>query len=216
MQDPDGVPRNVFPRILSIVMDDPESKEVFGVKGGNCSHPCEICWVPHDMLGNMIHADWPERTAAELVRGFMSVKCHPLCAAVVWPVQLCTSLEQPWFGWCICAAKPSANALLTPITHLLTFQASIFESVRRAPTAAAREALCRQYSTHNVLSGYFGFADQAEGYGSITHALGGESLHNDDLGVWPKLCTGISAVLKAKQGGRCKLQHAGGSCGVAY
>jgi len=106
----------------------------------------------------------------------------------------------------LCRKPPSACALLTPSTHLSTLQARIYESVSQAPTTAARDALCKQYSTHNVLSGYFGFADQAEGYGSITHALGGESLHNDDLGVWPKLCTGISAVLKAKRGGGCKLQ----------
>ena len=83
VQDPDGVPRSVFPRVLSIVMDDPESKEVFGVKGGSCSHPCEICWVPHDKLDDMNHADWPERTAGQLVRGLMSFECHTLCAAAL-------------------------------------------------------------------------------------------------------------------------------------
>lgn len=41
---------NVFPRLFSYVVDDPESKDITCIKGGSTKFPCELCMVDHDSL----------------------------------------------------------------------------------------------------------------------------------------------------------------------
>lgn len=57
----DGETVTVYPRLLSYVMDDPEVKDLTGVKGQGAPHPCEACWVHKDSLLN-IQQSWPVRT----------------------------------------------------------------------------------------------------------------------------------------------------------
>ena len=51
LRDPSGVYRLVYPRLLSYVMDDPESKDLYCI--GKTSRPCEACKIPSDELLNI-------------------------------------------------------------------------------------------------------------------------------------------------------------------
>ena len=66
VQDPTGKVQLVFPRLFTYVVDDPESKDLTCIRGGNSAYPCEICWVPKSDLSNlsMYHA---QRTEAQQV-----------------------------------------------------------------------------------------------------------------------------------------------------
>ena len=52
--DPVGTWWHVYPRLLSYVMDLPESKDVFMVKGIPATHPCEACMVRTDDLHDIL------------------------------------------------------------------------------------------------------------------------------------------------------------------
>lgn len=63
LKDPSGVMQHVYPRLLNYCFDDPESKMVMCIKGGNTQYPCELCKVPHDKL-HLIGAVFEPRTEA--------------------------------------------------------------------------------------------------------------------------------------------------------
>lgn len=60
----DGEAVAVYPRLLSYVMDDPEVKDLTGVKGQGAPHPCEACWVHKDSL-LQIDQQWEVRTETQ-------------------------------------------------------------------------------------------------------------------------------------------------------
>jgi hypothetical protein len=64
-------------------------------------------------------------------------------------------------------------------------QKRVCEEISNAPNKKARMDLILKHSTWPVPCPLWGFADQdMDGSGSVMHALGFESLHNDDLGVF--------------------------------
>lgn len=67
MQDPAGTTRSVFPRLFSYVVDDPESKDLLCIKGGNSAYSCELCWVPKDRLWD-VTVMYDMRTEKDQVR----------------------------------------------------------------------------------------------------------------------------------------------------
>lgn len=62
VKDPVGSWMDVHPRILSYVMDLPESKDVFMVKGFPAKHPCEACMVHKDDLHDIFKGGVESRT----------------------------------------------------------------------------------------------------------------------------------------------------------
>ncbi len=67
LKDPEGKEHLVFPRLFSYVVDDPESKDVTCIKGGNSAYPCELCWVPNDQLSN-VTLKFADRTEKQQVK----------------------------------------------------------------------------------------------------------------------------------------------------
>ena len=65
VMDPVGSMMEVYPRLLSYVMDLPESKDVFMVKGLPGAHPCEACMVHKDELKDIFKADVDARTVEQ-------------------------------------------------------------------------------------------------------------------------------------------------------
>lgn len=65
----------VYPRLLSYVLDDPEGKDISGVKGAPSEHCCEQCWVPFNKLAD-ITLEWPARTELEQKAIYNSM-CDP-------------------------------------------------------------------------------------------------------------------------------------------
>jgi hypothetical protein len=55
---------NAYPRLMSYVADDPELKDLTGIKGLGSLHPCDACWVDKDNLINIEHR-WPVRTEVQ-------------------------------------------------------------------------------------------------------------------------------------------------------
>ena len=128
LNDPKGNMVFVYPRLLSYVMDLPESKDIYMVKGGSAPNPCEQCMVPGSRL-DKIFETFPSRTVQQ--------------------------------------------------------QKRVCEEISNAPNKKARMDLILKHSTWPVPCPLWGFADQdMDGSGSVMHALGFESLHNDDLGVF--------------------------------
>ena len=82
MGDPWGRLQNVHPRLLSYVADDPESKDVLCIKGGNSEFICEACWVPRSDLIR-IDSQWSSRSEGEqrnlfsIQNGLCEVSSHP-------------------------------------------------------------------------------------------------------------------------------------------
>lgn len=118
----------VFPRLLSYVLDDPEGKDITGIKSAPSEHCCEQCWVPFRSLAD-IDSEWQARSEEE--------------------------------------------------------QRKVYEALCD-PTMKKNKAkeIQRQYSTHKVACGLWGFADQATGIANSLNSFGFESMHNEDLGVF--------------------------------
>jgi len=67
LETPSGDKVTAFPCLLSYVMDDPEAKDVYGIKAAPAMHPCELCWMEFDHLcdGRGLAE---QRTVEDLVR----------------------------------------------------------------------------------------------------------------------------------------------------
>ena len=140
--DPTGKLVHAYPRVLSYVMDLPESKDIYMVKGVPAPNPCEQCMVPYARL-DKIFDEYPIRTVQQ--------------------------------------------------------QMETCEEILNAPSKKARMDLIKKHSTWPVPCPLWGFADQdSDGPGCVMHALGFESLHNDDLGVFLYLIEYMKPYLEAK------------------
>lgn len=85
--DPQGQQQLVFPRLFSYVMDDPESKDVNAIKGGNTLHPCEHCMVTSQQLGDITGPRFPHRTEKHQVCAmpYPSLPCLGPSMHRLWP-----------------------------------------------------------------------------------------------------------------------------------
>jgi hypothetical protein len=80
-------------------------------------------------------------------------------------------------------------------------QASILHRLVSDATPQSERKELRQKSTHLVPSALWGFFGGYTDYGSSTLAVGVDSLHADDLGVYLKLVRFIADVLGSLPGG---------------
>ncbi len=143
--DPDGLPRLVYPHLLSYVMDDPEGKDVLCMKGAPSVHPCEACWVPLEQL-HQLDDNYDRRTQTE--------------------------------------------------------QETIYEMMvpreGHAPNPREVQDIARDHSTHPVRCGLFGFRGQDTGAPNMMFVMCYESMHNEDLGVFPYIVEYTQKYYEAK------------------
>ena len=123
-----GVVLNVYPRLLSYVLDDPEGKDITGIKSAPSEHCCEQCWAPFKSLAD-IGSEWQARSEKDQ-RQIYDALCDP------------------------------------------TLKRSRADEIQK------------QYSTHKIACGLWGFNDQATGVANSLNSFGFESMHNEDLGVF--------------------------------
>jgi hypothetical protein len=90
VKDPLGSWMVVYPRLLSYVMDLPESKDVFMVKGMPSSNPCEACMVTKDDLHNIFKGGIESRTVEHQKKRYNDLISEPSNAK---RMKLATSLS---------------------------------------------------------------------------------------------------------------------------
>ena len=77
VKDPVGSWMDVYPRLLSYVMDLPESKDVFMVKGMPSANPCEACMVTKDDLHNIFKGGVETRTVDQQKAHYNDLMSEP-------------------------------------------------------------------------------------------------------------------------------------------
>lgn len=98
---------------------------------------------------------------------------------------------------CSAAVCNTLHALLVLcVAHAM--QKEVCAQLKAASTTGQRVAISRDESTHAVDSGVWGFQDSEAGFGSSTHAVGLDSMHNDDLGVFEYIIEAVPKYLAHK------------------
>ena len=114
LPDPDGDERNVYPRLYSYVMDDPEGRDVLGVMQPPSGHPCEACMVPFLELGGVEDVQYPmrsEQTMEEVYPMIKDAKTQSAADAVSREHSV-PQVRSGLFGFCGQDAEGPGNIML--------------------------------------------------------------------------------------------------------